>query len=111
VTVEISSNPITANISINESKEFDLDGDGKNDLSVELKEIKGQEAVIHILYIGKSAITINKGESVNQTNQTADNGAPIAARISGAIIALAFIALVALIAHWVSTRRQRKQGK
>ncbi|MFA5084638.1 MAG: Hint domain-containing protein, partial [Candidatus Paceibacterota bacterium] len=102
-TIELSSKIITANISVGETKEFDIDGDGENDIAVELKEITGSNAAISIEYIEKPAVP----PYVPPAPVIEESGNGIMGIIVSSIAAIAFITIIIYLAHRKGMRKYR----
>jgi len=106
VTIEISSDPIIANISVNETKAFDINGDGEDDVAVWLKDIRDSEAVLQITYAEKKQAEppANKTSEAEAQKESTGIGSAMP-RILGCIAALVLILLVIVLAHRRAKRK------
>jgi len=69
VNVTISSEPINFEISVGESKKFDVNSDGSYDLLVFLKELKGTRAVFVLTTIDEKIIVESDGSIEGIVNE------------------------------------------
>jgi len=112
IVIKIQSDPIIADLGINKPKNFDLNSDGVNDISVELNSISGNKASITIAQIAKPIATGTEQENQNpESGQNEQNQKTNKSNMLVYIIILVVIVVVILIFVFLHHKSSYKYKK
>jgi len=109
ITLEVSSTPQTADLSVGEVKKFDVNDDGVYDLSVTLNKIVSGKAELTMLAINEQipAGSTTTEEETTSSQDTATTTGAEATGFSWSTIIWIIVLLVIIIGVWILLKKRR----
>lgn len=104
VILIVSSDPITARLSMGQTESFDVSGDKQNDIAITLTSIKDTKAFITFQALSAAAKTPSK-ESIEQSSEKDRNYTWIIISVTAIVLAITIRVVL-----FVNKRRQIKSG-
>ena len=106
VTITVASTPQTATLATGETKKFDLDGDGLNDLSVTLNSITSGKADLTLKTIEKAVAEQEKAEEEAAAEEAATEEAAAKAKTTWIWIVIIIVIIVVVVGYFLMKKRR-----